>query len=181
MGLLSINGRVCHGVNSKAGSSPNSAASSPGSPALAQLRHKLENGRSMSLQDPSAHPDIKSEPMDFNEYRLMIASQQEYVGSGAFLNGHGGMEGMHGSSQNPQQHLGIGSDSHPLNYPAFPQQHEWGSQGSSDCGQHSFAARRWMATLKEISKLRAYMKELGSQMEEQNRGTGLSARLPWRW
>ncbi len=168
MGLLSINGRVCHGVNSKAGSSPNSAASSPGSPALAQLRHKLENGRSMSLQDPSAHPDIKSEPMDFNEYRLMIASQQEYVGSGAFLNGHGGMEGMHGSSQNPQQHLGIGSDSHPLNYPAFLNNMNEVHK-VLQIVDNTVCRQKMDGNPEEISKLRAYMKELGSQMEEQNR------------
>ncbi|KTF79587.1 hypothetical protein cypCar_00028231, partial [Cyprinus carpio] len=171
IGLISINGRVRHGVNSKPGSSPNSAASSPGSPALAQLRHKLENGRSMSLQDPSAHPDIKSEPMDFNEYRLMIASQQEYGGSGAFLNGggHGGSPpGMHGSSQNPQQHLGIGSDSHPLSYPGFLNNMSE-VQKVLQIVDNTVCRQKMDGNPEEISKLRAYMKELGSQMEEQNR------------
>ncbi|XP_016322092.1 zinc finger E-box-binding homeobox 2-like isoform X1 [Sinocyclocheilus anshuiensis] len=171
IGLISINGRVRHGVNSKPGSSPNSAASSPGSPALAQLRHKLENGRSMSLQDPSAHTDIKSEPMDFNEYRLMIASQQEYGGSGAFLNGggHGGSPpGMHGSSQNPQQHLGIGSDSHPLSYTGFLN-NMCEVQKVLQIVDNTVCRQKIDGNPEEISKLRAYMKELGSQMEEQNR------------
>ncbi|XP_016325129.1 zinc finger E-box-binding homeobox 2a isoform X3 [Sinocyclocheilus anshuiensis] len=171
IGLISINGRVRHGINSKPGSSPNSAASSPGSPALAQLRHKLENGRSMSLQDPSAHPDIKSEPMDFNEYRLMIASQQEYGGSGAFLNGnsHGGSPpGMHGSSQNSQQHLGIGSDSHLLSYPAFINNMSE-VQKVLQIVDNTVCRQKIDGNPEEISKLRAYMKELGSQMEEQNR------------
>ncbi|XP_058642281.1 zinc finger E-box-binding homeobox 2a isoform X1 [Onychostoma macrolepis] len=169
IGLISINGRVRHGVNSKPGSSPNSAASSPGSPALAQLRHKLENGRSLSLQDPSAHPDIKSEPIDFNEYRLMIASQQEYGGS--FLNGggHGGSPpGMHGSSQNPQLHLGIGSDSHPLSYPAFLNNMSE-VQKVLQIVDNTVSKQKMDGNPEEISKLRAYMKELGSQMEEQNR------------
>ncbi|CAM4603703.1 unnamed protein product [Leuciscus chuanchicus] len=169
IGLISINGRVRHGVNSKPGSSPNSAASSPGSPALAQLRHKLENGRSMSLQDPSAHPDIKSEPVDFNEYRLMIASQQEYGGSGAFLNGGGrSPPGMHSSSQNPLQHLGIGSDSHLLGYPAFINNMSE-VQKVLQIVDNTVCRQKLDGNPEEISKLRAYMKELGSQMEEQNR------------
>ncbi|XP_059417941.1 zinc finger E-box-binding homeobox 2-like isoform X2 [Carassius carassius] len=165
IGLISINGRVRHGINSKPGSSPNSAASSPGSPALAQLRHKLENGRSMSLQEPSAHPDIKSEPMDFNEYRLMIG------GSGAFLNGsgHGGSPpGMHCSSQNSQQHLGIGLDSHPLSYPAFINNMSE-VQKVLQIVDNTVCRQKMDGNPEEISKLRAYMKELGSQMEEQNR------------
>ncbi|XP_052004093.1 zinc finger E-box-binding homeobox 2-like isoform X1 [Xyrauchen texanus] len=169
IGLISINGRVRHGINTKPGSSPNSAASSPGSPALAQLRHKLENGRSMSLQDTSSHQDIKSEPMDFNEYRLMIASQQEYGGPGAFLNGsgHGGSSpGIHNSSQHPLQHLGIVLDSHPLGYPGF-------SNNMSEVQKvlqivdNTVFRQKMDGNPEEISKLRAYMKELGSQMEEQ--------------
>ncbi|KAL7881353.1 hypothetical protein AOLI_G00082010 [Acnodon oligacanthus] len=169
IGLISINGRVRHGVNTKPGSSPNSAASSPGSPALAQLRHKLENGRSMGLQDPTAHPDIKAEPMDFNEYRLLMATQAEFGGSGAFLNGtgRGGSPlGMHNSSQNPLQHLGIGLDSHSLGFPGL-------SNNLSEVQRvlqivdNTVCRQKMDNNPEEISKLRAYMKELGSQMEEQ--------------
>uniref|UniRef100_A0AAR2KVU5 C2H2-type domain-containing protein n=2 Tax=Pygocentrus nattereri TaxID=42514 RepID=A0AAR2KVU5_PYGNA len=169
IGLISINGRVRHGVNTKAGSSPNSAASSPGSPALAQLRHKLENGRSMGLQDPTAHPDIKAEPMDFNEYRLLMATQAEFGGSGAFLNGagHGGSPlGLHNSSQNPLQHLGMGLDSHSLGFPGL-------SNNLSEVQRvlqivdNTVCRQKMDNNPEEISKLRAYMKELGSQMEEQ--------------
>ncbi|XP_051997860.1 zinc finger E-box-binding homeobox 2-like isoform X1 [Xyrauchen texanus] len=161
IGLISMNGRVRHGVSTKPGSSPNSAASSPGSPALAQLRHKLENGRSMSLQDPSAHSDIKSEPMDFNEYRLMIASQQEYGGSGAFINGGG-----RGGSPLGMQHLGIELNCHPLGYPGF-------SNNMSEVQKvlqivdNTVFRQKMDGNPEEISKLRAYIKELGTQMEKQ--------------
>lgn len=169
IGLISVNGRVRHGVNTKPGSSPNSVASSPGSPALAQLRHKLENGRSMSLQDPSAHPDIKSEPMDFNEYRLMIASQQDYGGPGAFLNGggHGGSPpGLHSSTPNPLQHLGIGLDSHSLAYAGFNNNMSE-VQKVLQIVDNTVCRQKMDGNPDEIAKLRAYMKELGSQMEEQ--------------
>ncbi|XP_030641903.1 zinc finger E-box-binding homeobox 2a isoform X2 [Chanos chanos] len=166
IGLVSINGRVRNGVGSKAGSSPNSTASSPGSPALAQLRHKLENGRSMGLQDTTGHLDIKAEPMDFNEYRLMMASQQEF---GAFVNGSG-QDGsplrIHGSSQNPLQHFSVGLDSPLLSYPSL-------SNNLSEVQKvlkivdNTVCRQKMDSNPEEISKLRAYMKELGSQMEEQ--------------
>ncbi|XP_056610515.1 zinc finger E-box-binding homeobox 2a isoform X2 [Triplophysa dalaica] len=170
IGLISINGRARQGVNTKSGSSPNSAASSPGSPALAQLRHKLENGRSMSLpSDQSVHPDIKPEPMDFNEYRLMIASQQDFGGAGAFLNGSGrggSPPGIHGSAQNPLQHLGIGLDSHPLAYTGFNNNISE-VQKVLQIVDNTVWRQKIDGNPEEISKLRAYMKELGSQMEEQ--------------
>uniref|UniRef100_A0A4W4FBF0 C2H2-type domain-containing protein n=2 Tax=Electrophorus electricus TaxID=8005 RepID=A0A4W4FBF0_ELEEL len=170
IGLISINGRVRQGVGNKAGSSPNSAASSPGSPALAQLRNKLENGRSIGLQDPAAHPDIKAEPMEFNDYRLLMPSQQEFGGSGAFINGSGrggSPIGLHNSPQNLlQHHLGIGLDSHSLGYPSL-------RNNLSEVHRvlqivdNTVCRQKLDGKPEEISKLRNYMKELGSQMEEQ--------------
>ncbi|XP_076849520.1 zinc finger E-box-binding homeobox 2a isoform X2 [Brachyhypopomus gauderio] len=163
IGLIAMNGRVRHGVSSKAGSSPNSAASSPGSPALTQLRNKLENGR--TLQDPATHPDIKAEPLEFNEYRLLMPSQQDFGGSGVFLNGSG-HGGLHSSSQNLlQHHLGIGLDS-GLGYPGL-------RNNLSEVHRvlqivdNTVCRQKLDGKPEEISKLRNYMKELGSQMEEQ--------------
>ncbi|XP_066542629.1 zinc finger E-box-binding homeobox 2a isoform X2 [Hoplias malabaricus] len=168
IGLISINGRVRHGVSAKAGSSPNSAASSPGSPALAQLRHKLENGRSMSLQDPTAHPEIKAEPMDFNEYRLLMASQPEFR-TGAFLNGagRGGSPlGMLNPSQNALPHLAMGLESHALGYTSLGNNLNE-VQRVLQIVDNTVCRQKLDSNPEEISRLRAYMKELGSQMEEQ--------------
>ncbi|XP_012683875.2 zinc finger E-box-binding homeobox 2a isoform X3 [Clupea harengus] len=170
IGLIAINGRVRNGVGSKPGSSPNSAASSPGSPALAQLRHKLENGRPMGMSDPSGHTDIKAEPMDFNEYRLMMATQQEFGGPGTYVNGSGrggSPLGLH-SSQNPLQHLGMGLESHLLGYPLM-------SNNLSEVQKvlqivdNTVCRQKLDGNPEDISKLRAYMKEMGAQMEEQKR------------
>uniref|UniRef100_A0A8C9XGG2 Zinc finger E-box binding homeobox 2a n=1 Tax=Sander lucioperca TaxID=283035 RepID=A0A8C9XGG2_SANLU len=86
IGPIAVNGRACnrnHG--NKPGSSPNSTTSSPGSPALAQLRHKLENGRPPLLGAPDpllgaqdSLPAIKAEPMDFSEYRLLMMNQDGF-------------------------------------------------------------------------------------------------------
>ncbi|XP_041724944.1 zinc finger E-box-binding homeobox 2 isoform X4 [Coregonus clupeaformis] len=171
IGLISVNGRVRNGGgNTKAGSSPNSTASSPGSPALALLRHKLENGRPMGPQDQQGHLDIKAEPMDFNDYRLLMASQYSVGGPGGYMNGAGGGGsplGVHSSSQSPLQHLGgMGLDLPLLGY---------GSLGNNlsevqkvlQIVDNTVCRQKMDGNPEEISKLRAYMKELGAQMEEQ--------------
>ncbi|XP_053536855.1 zinc finger E-box-binding homeobox 2a isoform X1 [Ictalurus punctatus] len=168
IGLISINGRVRHGGGPKSGSSPNSAASSPGSPALTQLRSKLENSRCTGLQDPLAHPDIKAEPMDFNECRLMMASPPEYGGPVGFLNGtgHGGSPlGMHNSSQNPLQHLAMRLDSHALGYPGLSN-NLTKVQRVLQIVDNTVCRQKLDSNSEETSKLRAYMKDLGSPMEE---------------
>ncbi|KAG8000434.1 Zinc finger E-box-binding homeobox 2, partial [Nibea albiflora] len=74
--LITINGRVRNG--SKPGSSPNSTTSSPGSPALVQLRHKLENGR------PHGPPDQQSGV----DYFMFFVSQGELLdGTADYLSG----------------------------------------------------------------------------------------------
>ncbi|XP_062389640.1 zinc finger E-box-binding homeobox 2a [Sardina pilchardus] len=168
IGLIAINGRVRNGVGTKPGSSPNSAASSPGSPALAQLRHKLENGRPMSMSDPSGHADIKAEPMDFNEYRLMMATQQEFGGPGAFVNGSGrggSPLGMHGSAQNPL-HLGMGLESQLMSYSMMGNNLSE-VQKVLQIVDNTVCRQKLDGNPEDISKLRAYMKEMGAQMEEQ--------------
>lgn len=161
IGLISINGRVRHGVSTKPGSSPNSAASSPGSPALAQLRSKLENSRCTGLQDPLAHPDIKAEPMDFNECRLMMASPPEFGGPGPFLNGtgHGGSPlGMHNSSQNPLQHLAMRLDAHALAYPGLSS-NLTKVQRVLQIVDNTVCRQKLDSNHEDTSKLRGYMKE----------------------
>ncbi|XP_060731696.1 zinc finger E-box-binding homeobox 2a isoform X2 [Tachysurus vachellii] len=161
IGLISINGRVRHGVGTKPGSSPNSAASSPGSPALAQLRSKLENSRCTGLQDPLAHPDIKAEPMDFNECRLMMASPPEFGGPGPFLNGtgRGGSPlGMHNSSQNPLQNLALRLEAHALGYQGM-NSNLTKVQRVLQIVDNTVYRQKLDSNPEETSKLRGYMKE----------------------
>ncbi|XP_061580063.1 zinc finger E-box-binding homeobox 2-like isoform X2 [Cololabis saira] len=163
IGLIALNGRVRNGGN-KPGSSPNSTTSSPGSPALAHLRQKLG-----CAQDQQGPLDIKAEPLDFNDYRLLMASQPGFTGPGVYLNGHGGSPlGVHSSSQSPLQHLGgMGLD--------FPLLGYTGSLGSNlnkvqkvlQMVDNTVCRQKMDSNPEEISKLRAYMRELGAQMKAQ--------------
>ncbi|XP_042372748.1 zinc finger E-box-binding homeobox 2-like, partial [Plectropomus leopardus] len=165
IGLIAVNGRVRNG--NKPGSSPNSTTSSPGSPALAQLRHKLENGRSLGAPDQQL--DIKVEPMDFNEYRLLMASQHGFGAPGVYLNGHSGSPlGIHGSSQSPLQHVGsMGLDLPLLGYSGSLGNNLSEVQRVLQIVDNTVCRQKMDGNPEEISKLRAYMKELGAQMEEQ--------------
>ncbi|XP_071770681.1 zinc finger E-box-binding homeobox 2a isoform X2 [Centroberyx gerrardi] len=171
IGLIAVNGRVRNGNNAKPGSSPNSTTSSPGSPALAQLRHKLENGRPLGPQDQQGQLDIKAEPMDFNDYRLLIASQHGFGGPGAYMNGagRGGSPlGIHSSSQSPLQHLGgMGLDLPLLGYTGSLGNNLSEVQKVLQIVDNTVCRQKMDGNPEEISKLRAYMKELGAQMEEQ--------------
>ncbi|KAF7656163.1 hypothetical protein LDENG_00045690 [Lucifuga dentata] len=174
IGLIAVNGRVRNGNSGKPGSSPNSTTSSPGSPALAHLRHKLENGRPLDqhgLQDQQGQLDIKAEPLDFNEYRLLMASQHGFGGPGAYLNGTGcggSPLGIHGSSHSPLQHLGgIGLDLPLLGYTGSLGNNLSEVQKVLQIVDNTVCRQKMDGNPEEISKLRAYMKELGAQMEEQ--------------
>ncbi|KAG7234340.1 hypothetical protein INR49_004911, partial [Caranx melampygus] len=169
IGLIAINGRVRNGNNGKPGSSPNSVTSSPGSPALTQLRHKLENGRSLGPSDQQGQLDIKAEPMDFNEFRLLMASQHGFGGAGVYLNGCGGSPlGIHSSSQSPLQHLGgMGLDLPLLGYTGPLGNNLSEVQKVLQIVDNTVCRQKMDGNPEEISKLRAYMKELGAQMEEQ--------------
>ncbi|KAM3607880.1 uncharacterized protein V6R79_015605 [Siganus canaliculatus] len=168
IGLIAVNGRVRSGT--KPGSSPNSATSSPGSPALAQLRHKLENGRALQgAPDQHLHPDVKAEPMDFSDYRLLMASQHGFGAPSIYLNSRGGSPlGIHGSSQSPHQHRGVLG----LDYPLVGYARPFGSsltevQKVLQIVDNTVCRQKMEGSPEDISKLRAYMKELGAQMEEQ--------------
>ncbi|XP_040912610.1 zinc finger E-box-binding homeobox 2a isoform X1 [Toxotes jaculatrix] len=169
IGLIAVNGRVRNGNSSKPSSSPNSTASSPGSPALTQLRHKLENGRPLGPPDQQGQIDIKAEPMDFNEYRLLMASQHGFGGPGVYLNGRGGSPlGIHSSSQSPLQHLGgMGLDLPLLGYTGALGNNLSEVQKVLQIVDNTVCRQKIDRNPEEISKLRAYMKELGAQMEEQ--------------
>ncbi|XP_035030806.1 zinc finger E-box-binding homeobox 2a isoform X2 [Hippoglossus stenolepis] len=169
IGLITVNGRLRNGNNGKPGSSPNSTTSSPESPALAQLRHKLENGRPIGAPDQQGQLDIKAEPMDFNEYRLLMASQQGYGGPGVHLNSCGGSPlGIHSSSQSPLQHLGgMGLELPLLGYTGPLGNNLSEVQRVLQIMDNTVCRQKMDGNPEEISKLRAYMKELGDQMEEQ--------------
>ncbi|XP_035532050.1 zinc finger E-box-binding homeobox 2a [Morone saxatilis] len=168
IGLIAVNGRVRNGNNGKPGSSPNSTNSSPGSPALAQLRHKLENGRPLGPLDQQGQLDIKAEPMDFNEYRLLMASQHGFGAAGVYLNGRGGSPlGIHSSSQSPHQHLGgMGLELPLLGYAGPFGNNLSEVQKVLQIVDNTVCRQKMDGNPEEISKLRAYMKELGAQMEE---------------
>ncbi|CAL8370929.1 unnamed protein product [Arctogadus glacialis] len=183
IGLIAINGRVRNGNSAKPGSSPNSTTSSPGSPALAQLRHKLENGRPLGPQDQQGQLDIKAEPMDFNDYRLLIASQHGFGGPGAYINGngHGGGSplGIHSSSQSPLQHLGgMGLDLPLLGYPGSLGNNLSEVQKVLQIVDNTVCRQKMDGNPEEITKLRAYMKELGAQMEEHKLALSARAGFP---
>ncbi|KAM9343157.1 zinc finger E-box-binding homeobox 2a isoform 2-T3 [Pholidichthys leucotaenia] len=167
IGLIALNGRVRNG-NNKLSSSPNSTTSSPGSPALTQLRLKLENGRPFGLQDSQGHLDIKAEPMDFNDYRLMMAHQHGFGGPGVYLDGCGRSPlGIHNSSQSPLQHLGDMSLDMPLlGYQGSLRTSLSEVQKMLQIVDNTVCQQKVDGNPDEISKLRAYMKELGAQMEE---------------
>lgn len=128
---------------------------------MAQLRSKLENSRCTGLQDPLAHPDIKAEPMDFNECRLMMASPPEFGGPGPFLNGtgRGGSPlGMHNSSQNPLQHLAMRLDAHALAYPGLSS-NLTKVQRVLQIVDNTVCRQKLDSNHEDTSKLRGYMKE----------------------
>ncbi|XP_061082214.1 zinc finger E-box-binding homeobox 2-like isoform X5 [Conger conger] len=169
IGLIAVNGRMRGSM--KAGSSPTSASSSPTNSAISQLRHKLENGRPPGLPDPSGHLDIKTEPLDFNDYKLLMASH----GFGApapFMNGGmggGSPLGVHNSAQSPLQHLGMGIDAQLLGYPGLGNNLSE-VQKVLQIVDNTVCRQKMDCKPEEISKLKAYMKELGSPMEESRQG-----------
>ncbi|XP_034087699.1 zinc finger E-box-binding homeobox 2-like, partial [Gymnodraco acuticeps] len=161
-----ISSRKCIGLisrtgskpGSRPGSSPSSSTSSPGSPALAQLRHKLESRGPLEhrgpLEPPDQQPDIKAEPLDFNEYRLLMA-QHRFGGPGVYLNG-----GVHSSSQNPL--LGLGGRG-GLDLLGLGNLCE--VQKVLQIVDNTVTRQKVDGNPEEVQKVRAYMKELGAQME----------------
>ncbi|XP_054878802.1 zinc finger E-box-binding homeobox 2b isoform X2 [Poeciliopsis prolifica] len=174
IGLIAVNGRMR--TNLKPGSSPTSASASPTNTAITQLRQKIENGKSLGLADHGSHMSIKTEPLDFNDYKLMMASH----GFGApvpFMNG--GMGGNsplgvnhhNSTAQSPLQHLSMaGLESHFGGYPGPLANNLSEVQKVLQIVDNTVCRQKMDCKPEELSKLKAYMKELGNQMEEQKQG-----------
>ncbi|XP_049609146.1 zinc finger E-box-binding homeobox 2b isoform X2 [Syngnathus scovelli] len=173
IGLIAVNGRMRGGAM-KTGSSPTSASSSPTNTAITQLRQKLENGKPVSLVDHNNHLSIKTEPLDFNDYKLMMATHG-FGAPGPFMNGVGGNSplGVHHNStaQSPLQHLGMpGLESQLLGYPGPLMNNLSEVQKVLQIVDNTVCRQKMDCKPEELSKLTAYMKELGSQVEEQKQG-----------
>ncbi|XP_017337531.1 zinc finger E-box-binding homeobox 2b isoform X1 [Ictalurus punctatus] len=170
IGLITVNGRMRN--NMKSGSSPTSASSSPTNTAISQLRHKLENGKPLSLHEQSNHLNIKSEPLDINDYKLMMASHG-YGTPGPFLNGalSGGSPLSAPNSQSPLQHLGMSLEGQMLGYPSLGNNLSE-VQKVLQIVDNTVCRQKMDCKPEELSKLKAYMKELGSQIEEKKPGLG---------
>uniref|UniRef100_A0A1A8G879 Zinc finger E-box binding homeobox 2b n=1 Tax=Nothobranchius korthausae TaxID=1143690 RepID=A0A1A8G879_9TELE len=173
IGLIAVNGRMRGSL--KPGSSPTSASASPTNTAITQLRQKLENGKPLSLADHNSHLNIKTEPLDFNDYKLMMASH----GFGApvpFMNGvMGGTSPLgvnhNSTAQSPLQHLGMaGFESQFAGYPGPLGNNLSEVQKVLQIVDNTVYRQKMDCKPEELSKLKAYMKELGNQMEEQKQG-----------
>lgn len=156
----------------KPSSSPTSASSSPTNTAISQLRHKLENGKPLGLHEQSNHLNIKSEPLDINEYKLIMASHG-YSTPGPFVNGGmpGGSPLGAPNSQSPLQHLGLAMDSQLLSYPSLTNNLSE-VQKVLQIVDNTVCRQKMDCKPEELSKLKAYVKELGSQIEEKKHGLG---------
>ncbi|XP_058049390.1 zinc finger E-box-binding homeobox 2 isoform X1 [Ahaetulla prasina] len=167
IGLISVNGRMRNNI--KTGSSPNSVSSSPTNSAITQLRNKLENGKPLSMSEQSGLLKIKTEPLDFNEYKVLMTTHG-FAGANPFMNGRLGATspiGVHASTQSPMQHLGVGMEAQLLGFPAM------GSNLSEvqkvlQIVDNTVSRQKMDCSPEEISKLKGYhMKDPCSQPEEQ--------------
>ncbi|XP_061745853.1 zinc finger E-box-binding homeobox 2b isoform X1 [Nerophis ophidion] len=173
IGLIAVNGRMRG--NMKTGSYPTSASSSPTNTAITQLRQKLENGKPLGLSDNNNHLSIKTEPVDFNDYKLMMATHG-FGAHGPFMNG--GVRGdspmgVHHNSttQSTLQHLGMpGLESQLFGYPGSLVNNLSEVQKVLQIVDNTVCRQKMDCKPEELSRLTAYMKELGSQVEEQKQG-----------
>ncbi|XP_069472623.1 zinc finger E-box-binding homeobox 2 isoform X6 [Ambystoma mexicanum] len=168
IGLIAVNGRMRNNI--KTGSPPNSLSSSPTNSAITQLRHKLENGKPLNMSDQPGLLKIKTEPLDFNDYKLLMAAAHGFNGPSHFMNGGLGATsplGLHASSQSPMQHLNVGMDSQLLGYPAINSNLREVHK-VLQIVDNTVSRQKMDCKSDEISKLKGYhMKELGSQADEQ--------------
>ncbi|XP_044159204.1 zinc finger E-box-binding homeobox 2 isoform X1 [Bufo gargarizans] len=168
IGLISVNGRMRN--NMKAGSSPNSVSSSPTNSAITQLRHKLENGKPLGMTDSSGLLKIKTETLDYNDYKLLMAASHGFNGPNPFMNGGLGATsplGIHSSAQSPMQHLGVGIEASLLGYPTI---HSNLSEVQKvlEIVDNTVSRQKMEYKNDEIAKLKGYhMKETGPQGEDQ--------------
>lgn len=64
---------------------------------------------------------IKTEPLDFNDYKVLMATHG-FSGTSPFMNGALGATsplGVHPSAQSPMQHLGVGMEAPLLGFPTM--------------------------------------------------------------
>ncbi|XP_077303866.1 zinc finger E-box-binding homeobox 2 isoform X1 [Lithobates pipiens] len=168
IGLISVNGRMRN--NMKAGSSPNSVSSSPTNSAITQLRHKLENGKPLGLTETSGLLKIKTESLDYNDYKLLLAASHGFNGPNPFMNGGLGATsplGIHSSAQSPMQHLGVGMEASLLGYSNLSSNLSE-VQKVLEIVDNTVSRQKMEYKSEEIAKLKGYhMKETGPQREEQ--------------
>ncbi|KAG8432297.1 hypothetical protein GDO86_016802 [Hymenochirus boettgeri] len=166
IGLISVNGRMRG--NMKTGSSPNSVSSSPTNSAITQLRHKLENGKPLGLSESSGLLKIKTESLDYNDYKLLMAASHGFNGPNPFMNGLGATSplGIHSSAPSPMQHLGMGIESSLLGYPSINNLSE--VQKVLEIVDNTVSRQKMEYKSDEITKMKGYhMKDAGPQPEDQ--------------
>ncbi|XP_032880598.1 zinc finger E-box-binding homeobox 2 isoform X2 [Amblyraja radiata] len=107
IGLISVNGRIRPSL--KAGSSPTSVSSSPTNSAITLLRHKLENGKPLGIPEQPGLLKIKTEPLDFNDYKAMMGFPNGGMGTDSQMS-------INSSVLSPMQHFGVGMEAHILSF-----------------------------------------------------------------
>jgi len=179
----------------KTGSSPTSSSSSPTNSAITQLRQKLENGKPPpgGLPDHGGlHLSIKTEALDFNDYKMMMASHGWNGAAGPFMNGGGGGGGMGGNSPLGVHHNSTGHspllplamaglESQLLCYPGPLANNLSEVQKVLQIVDNTVCRQKMDCKPEELSRLKAYMKELGTQVEEQKQAltsAGAAGGLP---
>lgn len=131
--------------------------SSPESPVPSQLCHRLENGHSLGPGDHQAQLDVQ--PWDLGEYGH---HGRAFAGPDVYLNGHAGSPlGIFTASHGPQQPLGGFGELSQLSYAGH-----FGSRNEAQKDLEMVDRQKRDRNPKEVSKLRAYVKELGSRVEE---------------
>ncbi|XP_069588986.1 zinc finger E-box-binding homeobox 2 isoform X2 [Ranitomeya imitator] len=167
IGLISVNGRMRN--NMKAGSSPNSVSSSPTNSAITQLRHKLENGKPLGMTESSGLLKIKTETLDYNDYKLLMAATHGFNGPLPFMNGGLGPTsplGIHSSAQSPMQHLNIGMEAALLGYPTISSNLSE-VQKVLEIVDNTVSRQKMECKADEMTKMKGYhMKEPGPQGDE---------------
>lgn len=106
------------------------------------------------------------------DYRLLVAQQQSLGPPGVFLNGHCGSSPLGiptSTSQSPHQHVRPTVDLHLLGYQGPLGKNLSEVQKVLQIVDSTVSRAKVDGNPAEVSKLRAYMKELGAQMEEQNK------------
>lgn len=120
----------------------------------------MDNGHSIGFPDQL---DVKSEPLNLGEY-CQLMTTHGFAGPDGYLNGHSPLSIL-SSSRDPQQHVGgCGLDLTQLTYAGNNLREV---QKVLQTVDNTICRKKRERNPKEISMLRAYMKELGTEVEEQ--------------